>query len=44
MIYICAGMPRSGSTWLFNVVRVLLKHGGAPDVAGGYVAQADELL
>jgi hypothetical protein len=44
MIYICAGMPRSGSTWLFNVVRVLLKHGGAPDVAGGYVAQTDELL
>ena len=44
MIYICAGMPRSGSTWLFNAVRVLLKHGGAPDLAGGYVGQMDELL
>jgi hypothetical protein len=44
MIYICAGMPRSGSTWMFNVVRVLLKHAGVPDVAGGYVGQASELL
>jgi hypothetical protein len=44
MIYICAGMPRSGSTWMFNVVRLLLKHAEAPDLAGGYVGQAEELL
>jgi hypothetical protein len=44
MIYVCAGMTRSGSTWLFNAVRVLLKHSGAPDLAGGYIGQIDELL
>jgi hypothetical protein len=44
MIYICAGMPRSGSTWLFNAVRLLLKYAGAPDLAGGYVGQSEELL
>jgi hypothetical protein len=44
MIYLCAGMPRSGSTWLFNAVRLLLKYAGAPDLAGGYVGQSEELL
>jgi hypothetical protein len=44
VLYICAGMPRSGSTWLFNAVRLLLVHAGAPDIAGGYVGQLDELL
>jgi hypothetical protein len=44
MIYVCAGMPRSGSTWLFNAVRLLLKNAGAPDLAGGYVGQSEELL
>jgi hypothetical protein len=44
MIYICAGMPRSGSTWLFNAVRMILRHAGAPDLAGGYVGQMKELV
>ena len=44
MIYVCAGMPRSGSTWLFNAVRLLLKHAGVPDLAGGYVGQMEERL
>jgi hypothetical protein len=44
MVYVCAGMSRSGSTWLFNTVRVLLKTAGAPDIAGGYMGQMEELI
>lgn len=37
-------MTRSGSTWLFNAVRQILKTSGAPDLAGGYGGQMKELL
>lgn len=44
MIYICAGMVRSGSTWQFNAVRFLLQRGGASDIVGGFISVGDELL
>jgi glycosyltransferase involved in cell wall biosynthesis len=37
-------MLRSGSTWQYNAVRVLLQHAGATDIAGGYMYLAGELL
>ena len=43
MVYVCCGMVRSGSTWLFNTVRLLLKHAGTPDFASGAVGQKKEL-
>jgi hypothetical protein len=44
MIYLCAGMYRSGSTWLYNAVRGILKHAGAPDLAAGWITDKEELL
>jgi hypothetical protein len=44
MVYICAGMPRSGSTWMFNAVRLLLKNAALPDFASGFVDDKEELL
>ena len=33
-LVVCAGMPRSGSTWLYNTVRLIYKKSGASVVAG----------
>jgi hypothetical protein len=35
-LVVCAGMPRSGSTWLYNVIRCLLKQAGK-DVYGAWI-------
>jgi hypothetical protein len=36
-VVLCAGMPRSGSTWSYNVCRLLLEHCYGPDrVTSGY--------
>jgi hypothetical protein len=43
MVYVCAGMLRSGSTWLFNSIRLLLKHAELPDFASGAVGQKETL-
>ena len=44
MIYVCAGMYRSGSTWLHNAVRLILARAGAPGLAAGWIANKDFLL
>jgi len=44
MIYICAGMYRSGSTWLYNAVRLLLENARAPDLAAGWIADRERLF
>ncbi len=44
MLYLVAGMNRSGSTWLYNVVRLLLARSGAPDLAAGWVEDREKLL
>lgn len=44
MLYLIAGMNRSGSTWLFNATRLLLRHAGAPDLAAGWIDDRDALL
>ncbi|NJK64942.1 MAG: sulfotransferase domain-containing protein [Synechococcaceae cyanobacterium SM2_3_1] len=36
----CAGLPRSGSTWLYNVVRLLLSTDGA-SVSGAFIDKYD---
>jgi hypothetical protein len=36
MLVACNGMPRSGSTWSFNVALQLMRSMGAGDVYGGY--------
>lgn len=44
MVYICAGMFRSGSTWLYNAARVSLTHANIQGLAGGWVSEKDRLL
>jgi hypothetical protein len=44
MRYLIAGMNRSGSTWLYNVVRLLLVRAGAEDLGAGWVDDRGELL
>ena len=44
MIYVCAGMTRSGSTWLYNAVRIILGKAGVPDLAAGWITEKEELL
>jgi hypothetical protein len=44
MIYLCAGMYRSGSTWLYNAVRGILQQAGAPDLATGWITEKESLL
>jgi hypothetical protein len=44
MTYICAGMYRSGSTWLYNAVRLILKNAGVSGLAAGWIADKDRLL
>jgi len=36
MIYLAAGMHRSGSTWQFNALRLLLEHAGQAPAAGAW--------
>jgi len=39
---LCAGIPRSGSTWLYNAARLLLAHAAGPArVYGAWVEQYD---
>jgi hypothetical protein len=44
MTYICAGMYRSGSTWLYNAVRLILKNVGVPELRAGWIADRNRLL
>jgi hypothetical protein len=44
MFYLCTGMYRSGSTWLYNAVRLTLEKAGAPDLAAGVIADKDKIL
>jgi len=44
MIYVCAGMYRSGSTWLYNAVRLILRHVGTPGLAAGVIGERERLL
>ncbi len=44
MLYVCAGMTRSGSTWVYNAVRMLLEKAGCPDLAAGWIAEKEKLL
>lgn len=44
MVYICAGMYRSGSTWLFNAARLCLTHANVPGLDSGWVTDKDRLL
>jgi len=44
MIYVCAGMYRSGSTWLYNAARHILQHASAPDLAAGWITEKDAIL
>ncbi|HZQ48273.1 MAG TPA: hypothetical protein VFC07_14750 [Verrucomicrobiae bacterium] len=37
-------MPRSGSTWVYNAVRLLLLNAGVPDLAAGWVEDKALLL
>ena len=40
MIYLATGMHRSGSTWQFNALRLLLEHAGQAPTAGGWPERA----
>lgn len=40
-LILCAGIPRSGSTWLYNAVRILLDACYATDVYGCWIADYD---
>lgn len=40
MIYLAAGMHRSGSTWQFNALRLLLEHAGQAPTAGAWPERA----
>src|SRR5262245_6184431 len=44
MVYLCTGMYRSGTTWLYNAVRVILREAGARDIGAGWFDEKDELL
>jgi len=44
MIYVCAGMYRSGSTWLFNAVRLILSSANVPGLAAGWITDKNSLL
>ncbi|MEM9155856.1 MAG: hypothetical protein AAGB13_12620, partial [Cyanobacteria bacterium P01_F01_bin.33] len=40
-VILCAGMKRSGSTWLYNVLRVLLQEHTTYQVYGAWVSDYD---
>ncbi len=44
MIYVCTGMYRSGSTWLYNAARLVLQRAGVRDLGAGWVAEKAALL
>jgi hypothetical protein len=44
MIYVCAGMYRSGSTWVYNAARLLLEEAKVPDLAAGWIAERERIL
>jgi len=44
MIYVCGGMYRSGSTWLYNSMRLTLEAAGVPDLAVGWITDKDAIL
>jgi len=44
MIYVCAGMCRSGSTWLYNAVRLILAHAGIAGCKAGWISERESLL
>jgi hypothetical protein len=37
-------MYRSGSTWLYNAVRLILQRAGTPDLAAGLISDRKKLL
>ncbi len=44
MIYLCAGLCRSGSTWQYNAVRLILQKSSTPDLVSGWIAEKESLL
>ena len=44
MIYVCAGMYRSGSTWLYNAARLILQHADVPDLGAGWITEKGVIL
>jgi len=44
MIYVCAGITRSGSTWVYNAVRAILRNAGVPDLAAGWISEKEKIL
>jgi hypothetical protein len=42
-IILSAGMPRSGSTWLFNAARLLLRAAGVPELSSGWIGDWSSL-
>jgi len=44
VIYVCAGMYRSGSTWLYNAARLILRDAGTPGLAAGWIAEKERLV
>jgi len=44
MIYVCAGMYRSGSTWLYNAVRLILAEAGVADLAAGWAGEKERIV
>jgi len=44
MIYVCAGMYRSGSTWLYNAMRHTLEAAGVKNLAAGWASEKAKLL
>ena len=40
-VIVCAGLPRSGSTWLYNAARLTLEHVGLGPVYGAWVDDYD---
>ncbi|MGD9200473.1 MAG: sulfotransferase domain-containing protein [Chitinispirillia bacterium] len=43
-LIVTAGMPRSGSTWLYNAVRLLLKHNSSLDIGAGWIADFNSFM
>jgi hypothetical protein len=44
MIVVAAGLMRSGSTWQFNALRLIMEAAGLEDVGTGFVNDLDDVL
>jgi len=41
MLVVCAGLPRSGSTWVYNAARLILERAGEGAVLGAWIDDLD---